>query len=124
MSFLIWKIKQVVFLKLREYVALLEESAINGNGSALTKMQSKTHKLLGERYGILRMEKPIGIYDKIVDEVCEIIKTTHCTIDDAFIATGRTRVNMFGKLNDKQIGRIKLARKTYGKNKPRISWYN
>jgi hypothetical protein len=112
------------FFNSLELIQHLEDAAINGNKSALFKMQSKTHKLLGERYGILRMEKPIGIYDKIVDEVCNIIQTTHCTIDDAFIQTGRTRVNMFGKLNDKQIGRIKLARKTYGKNKPRNNWYS
>lgn len=112
------------FFKTWDFIAMLEDRAMKGDNSALHKMTSKTHLILGERQGILRKElPPLGHYDRLVFEVCEHIKKTGCTIAEAFIASGRTDHGAYPYLTDFHIQIIHDTRKEYGKNKSKKHWY-
>jgi hypothetical protein len=109
------------FFNSLEYISLLEDSAINGNGSAIFKMHSKTRKLLGEKNSTANTFSQNK--ERVLNEILEILKTG-CTIADALFACGKSRNEYYKYLDSDSKIRIKQTRKKYFTYKKRNNWYN
>lgn len=97
-----------------DYITLLEASAIDGNVHAtMYKLNSKTHKLLGYKQGVLKKPTLKNEIQQQIDLICDTMLQNKISFSEALVILNIPYHTITKKMSNEQIVQVSDTRKKY-----------